>query len=71
MEIESSIEASMPMCDKCSTQPLPLTMHMVNTPTGIILGVVTCNVCGHVIQVLALGTSQPTIVSPTGKILHN
>jgi hypothetical protein len=62
--MEKEMEPTMPMCDICKARPMPLTMHTVNVPTGLVIGLVTCLKCGHVISVLPIGTWEPEIVEP-------
>jgi uncharacterized Zn finger protein len=62
--------SSYPKCPSCSKQPMPLTMHIVNVPTGLQLGLVTCCNCGHVLQTLPVGMSQPEIVKPKLILSH-
>jgi C4-type Zn-finger protein len=62
--MENETEKQMPKCPVCREQPMPLIMHEVNTPRGLILGLVTCTNCGHVISVLVVGMNQPEIQTP-------
>ena len=63
----SSKQASLPKCNGCGLLPLPLMMHEVNTPRGIVLGLVCCAECGHVHQVLVIGMVEAQLVDAKGR----
>lgn len=64
-----SKQAALPKCDVCELQPLPLMMHQVPTPMGLILGVVACAECGHVVHVLVVGMQEAELVDSKGRNL--
>lgn len=62
-------QASLPKCGGCSLVPLPIAMHEVNGPRGLILGIMACAECGHVVQVLVTGMTEAQIVDGKGRPL--
>ena len=59
--------AAMPTCPGCKLQPLPIMMHEVNTPRGLILGLICCAECGHVVQTLVVGMVEAQLVGKNGE----
>lgn len=59
--------ASMPQCSGCKLIPLPVMMHEINTPRGVILGLVCCAECGYVVQGLVVGIVDAQLVDGQGR----
>lgn len=62
-------QASLPKCGGCSIVPLPIAMHEVNTPHGLILGIVACSECGWIAQTLVVGMREAQLVDGKGRAL--
>jgi C4-type Zn-finger protein len=62
-------ERVMPKCPDCK-QPLPLIMHQIDTPTGLILSMVCCALCGYVVTCFPIGMKEPRLVGANGQIMR-